>query len=63
MKSHQVFRTEDDTNRIVFLAEWDNLDSARRHIESEKSRQICQQLGLPEMPETYYLEQIEKSFV
>ena len=63
MKCYQIFRTEDDPNKIVLLAEWDNLDNARKHIQSEKLRQIHQQLGIPELPETYFLEEVEKRSV
>ena len=63
MKSYQILRTEDDPNKVVFLAEWDNLDNARKHIQSDKIRQIHQQVGLPEMPETYYLQEVEKGSV
>jgi quinol monooxygenase YgiN len=63
MKSYQVFRAEDDPNTVVLLAEWDDLDNAREHMQSDKIRQIHQQLGLPEMPETYYVEEVEKRSV
>ena len=63
IKSYQVFRTEGDPNKVVLLAEWDNLDNAHKHVQSEKVREIHQQLGLPELPETYYLEEVEKKSV
>jgi quinol monooxygenase YgiN len=63
MKSYQIFCADDDPNTVVLLAEWDNLDNARKHIQSGKIQQIHQQVGLPEMPETYYLQEVEKGSV
>jgi quinol monooxygenase YgiN len=60
MKSYQIFRSEGDPNKVVLLAEWDNLDNARKHMQSEKLREIHRQVGLPEVPETYCLEEVEK---
>lgn len=63
MKSYQIFQTEQDPNKIVVLCEWDSLDNGRKHIQSEELRQIHQQLGLSETPETYFLQEVEKGTV
>jgi len=63
MKSYRILKTERDPNQIMLMCEWDSLDTARTHIRSEGLRQIHEQLGLSETPETHYLEEVEKGTV
>ena len=62
-KSYQIFRTDDDPNKIALLIEWDNLDNARQHVQSEKLRKIHQDVGLIGEPEVYFLHEVEKGTV
>lgn len=63
MKSYQLFQTGDDPNKIVLLTEFDNLDVARKFIQSEELQEASQQSGVVSMLETYYLEEVEKKTV
>ena len=38
-KSYQIFHTDDDPNNLAILFEWDNLDNARKFMQSEELRE------------------------
>jgi heme-degrading monooxygenase HmoA len=59
-KSYQIFQTVDDPNNLVLLFEWDNLDNARKFVQSEKLRELMQQAGVIGKPDSYFLGEVEK---
>ena len=63
MKSIQFFPTEDDPNKIVILTEFDNLDKARKFLQSEELQEVMKQSGVVSMLETYYLGEVERGSV
>jgi hypothetical protein len=60
MKSYQLFQIGDDPNNLVLLTEWDNLDKARKFMQSEELRVASQQSGVIGGSEHYLLEEVEK---
>ena len=62
MKSYQLFQTEDDPNNIVILVEWDNLDTARKFLQSDELQEALQRSGVPQI-ERYFLEEVEKGSI
>jgi uncharacterized protein (DUF1330 family) len=63
MKSYQLFPTEDDPNTVVLLTEFDNLDKARKFIQSEELQEASQQSGVVSTLGIYYLGEMEKGSV
>ena len=63
MKSYQLFQTGDDPDEIMILTEWDNLDKARKFLQSGELQEANQRSGVVSMLETRYLEEVEKRSV
>ena len=63
MKSYQIFHIEEDPNNLLILCEFDNLDTARKFVQSDELRKASQQSGVIEVSDTYFLEEVEKGSV
>ncbi len=63
MKSYQILQTEQGPNKIVVLCEWDNMDDARKFLQSEELQKANQQSGVIEINESYFLGEVEKTSV
>jgi heme-degrading monooxygenase HmoA len=59
-KAYQIFHTDDDPNNLAILFEWDNLDNARKFMESNELREKMQKGGVIGKPEIHFLEEVEK---
>lgn len=55
-KGGYIFRSADDPNEVVVLLEYDDLEKARQHAQSEELRERMQQSGVVGKPEVYFLE-------
>jgi heme-degrading monooxygenase HmoA len=55
----QLFRSANDPNELIMLFEWDDLERARQFTQSEDLRQVMQQAGVADQPDTYFLEAVE----
>lgn len=62
-KSYQLFRTEDDPNTLWLLCERDNLDSARKFLQSKELQEALQRSGVIGQPDNYFLEEVGKGSV
>ena len=62
-KTYQIFHAADDPNNLVLLFEWDNLDSARRFLESLDLRQAMQKAGVSDQPDVYFLKEGQRGSV
>ncbi len=58
--SCQLFRTADDPNELVMLAEWHDEESARQFLGSEELRHAQQESGVTQIPDCLVLQEIEK---
>lgn len=56
----QIFRTVDDPNNIVLLIEWDNLENARKFMQSADLKEALKRSGVTDFGDTFYLEEVEK---
>jgi heme-degrading monooxygenase HmoA len=63
MKSYQIFRREDDPNKVIHLSQWDNMDDARKFLQSEELEKANQESGVIEMGGVYFLEEVESKSV
>ena len=63
MKSYQLLHSEDDPNKVVHLSQWDNMDDARKFLQSEELQKANQQSGVTEMGDVYFLEEVESKSV
>lgn len=61
-KSYQMFRSANDPDTFVLLIEWDNLENARKFVQSKEHEELTQRSGIYES-KAYLLEQVEKATV
>jgi heme-degrading monooxygenase HmoA len=57
---HRIFRSVDDPNTIVGLWESDTLENMRKFAHSDELREAMREAGVMGIPETYYMEEVEK---
>ncbi len=55
----QLFRNATDSNELVILLEWDDLEQARQFAQTEDLRQTMQRAGVADQPDVYFLEAVE----
>ena len=53
--SHQIFRADNDPNRVLLLFEWDSIERAERFYGSEEIKRVMKEAGVLEKPERYFL--------
>ena len=56
----QLFRNASDSNELVVLLEWDNLEKARQFAQSEDLREVMQRAGVVDQPDIYFLKDGEQ---
>jgi heme-degrading monooxygenase HmoA len=59
-KGGYLFRNAEDSNEVVILLEWDDIEDARQFAQSEDLRETMQRAGVTEQPDIYFLEEVEK---
>jgi len=62
-KVSSVFRTAEDSNHLVTLTKFENLESAKNFAESDDLRTAMQKAGVKGRPEIYFLEEIERKAI
>ncbi len=60
-KGSTVFHNAKDSNHLVVLSEWENMDKAKNFAESEDLVNAMQNAGVVGRPAVFYLEEIEKT--
>jgi heme-degrading monooxygenase HmoA len=58
-KGWTLFRNADDPNEVIILIEWDNLETARKFIQSEDVKKALKEAGTTES-DFYFLNEVEK---
>lgn len=58
-KGWTLLRNADDTNEVIVLIEWDNLEIARKFIQSEGVKKALMDAGIIES-NFYFLNEVEK---
>ena len=59
-KGARLFRNLENRNDVVILFKWDNMENARKYLESENLRENLKEIGV-----TYtikYFDELEKTF-
>jgi hypothetical protein len=59
-KGGYVFQNSEYHNEVFVLLEWDDIENARRFIESDDLKTIMEKAGVLEKPEIYFLETAEQ---
>jgi quinol monooxygenase YgiN len=59
-KSYQIFQVDNDKNNLLLFFEWDNLDNARKYLESPELQNAMEQAGVLEKPDVYFLEEVDR---
>jgi heme-degrading monooxygenase HmoA len=60
-KGARLFRNADNPNELVILFEWENLEKARQFVQSEDLRKIMEKAGVVDKPDSYFLQEIERT--
>ncbi len=55
-----LFRNSDDPNEALILFQWDNMENAKKYLESALLEKALEKAGA-KLTETIYLEKIEKT--
>ena len=63
MRSYQLFRTEDDSNTLALLCEFDTLDAARKFVQSDELKEVSRQFGVIGESGSWIIDEIEKKTV
>ncbi|WP_338729592.1 antibiotic biosynthesis monooxygenase [Haladaptatus sp. DJG-WS-42] len=58
-RSHELFCSDDDTNEVTILMEFDTDDHARTFAESDDLRQVMERAGVVGKPDISYLDHVE----
>jgi heme-degrading monooxygenase HmoA len=58
-KEASLFRNSEDPNEAMILFEWDNMENARKYLESEMLRKTLLKVGATYT--TTYLDEVEKT--
>ena len=56
-KSYQILSQDDDSNSLVALFEWDNLDNARTYAASPELKEAMERAGVTSKPEISFLKE------
>jgi heme-degrading monooxygenase HmoA len=56
-----VFRDANDSNQMVVITEWEDMEKAKNFAESEDLRNTMQKAGVSGRPDVYYLDEIERT--
>jgi heme-degrading monooxygenase HmoA len=59
-KGGRLFRNANDPNEVVALFEWDDVNKARQFAESNELRSAMEKAGVADVPDVYFLEEVEK---
>ena len=62
-KTYHIFHNADDANNLVLLFEWDNLENARRFMQSDELRHAMQRAEVTDQPDIYFLNEGERGSV
>jgi quinol monooxygenase YgiN len=57
-KQTRLFQNPDNPNDLIILLEWDNLDNARRFVQSEDLRKTMEQAGVIDQPHVHFLNEV-----
>ena len=56
-KTFQILHTDNDSNNLIALFEWDNLENAKKFTSSSELKEAMSNAGVVEQPDIYFLEE------
>ncbi len=59
-KSYQVWQHDEDPNNLYLMFTWDNVDNARRFLDSSSLKDAMQRAGVIEAPEIHFLSESDR---
>ncbi|HVO74482.1 MAG TPA: hypothetical protein VMT35_10705 [Ignavibacteriaceae bacterium] len=60
-KGARLFRGADDPNKVIILMEWDSFENAKKFAGSQDLKETMQKAGVLEMPDVFFLDEIQKT--
>ena len=58
-KSYQVFRTQSNPNEVYILISWDNIESAKKYMNSSDLKDAMKRAGVQGIPEINLINEVE----
>lgn len=55
-----LFRSADDPNEMVIPLEYKDLEKARQFAQSQDLKDVMERAGVADMPDIYYLEEVDR---
>jgi heme-degrading monooxygenase HmoA len=59
----KVFRNLNELNEVFVLLEWDNLENAKKFIQSDQTKEVMKDAGVVGMPAIYFVEEAAKTSI
>ena len=56
-KSFQILHPENEGNNLLVFFEWDNINNAKKFVNSPELKEAMNNAGVVEQPEVYFLEE------
>ncbi len=56
-KSYQILHTDDDSNNLVSIFEWNSLENAKKFTSSSELKEAMGNAGVVDHPDIYFLEE------
>lgn len=60
-KGASVLRNKNVPDQVVVILEWEDMESAKKFIESEDLNLIMEKSGVIGLPAVYYLEEMDRT--
>jgi quinol monooxygenase YgiN len=60
-KGARLFNVKDNSNEVVALFEWDSIENAKKFAGSQDLKETMQKAGVSDIPDVFFLEQIQKT--
>lgn len=60
-KGAKVYKSKDNPKEMIILMEWDNIENAKKFAGSQDLKDTMTKAGVVDMPDVYFLEEVEKS--
>ena len=60
-KGARLFRNNDNPNETLLIMEWDSFDNAKKFAQSPELRETMERAGVVEMPDVYFLDEVEQT--
>lgn len=62
-KNYQIYHPDNDSNNVVAMFEWDNLDNAKKFANSSELKETMNKAGVIDHPEIYFLDEYDSGTV